>query len=48
MTTQPTGDAAGPPEVIYIIRHGEKPADPPPAGPGESPPESVAPLGVND
>jgi hypothetical protein len=48
MTTQPTGDSAGPPEVIYIIRHGEKPADPPPAGPGQSPPASAAPFGVND
>ena len=48
MTTQPTGDTAGPPKVIYIIRHGEKPADPPLAGPGQPPPVPVAPFGVND
>jgi hypothetical protein len=34
-------------EVIYIIRHGEKPADPPPAGPGQSPPAPDAPFGVD-
>jgi hypothetical protein len=34
--------------VIYIIRHGEKPADPPPAVPGQSPPAPVAPFGVDD
>jgi hypothetical protein len=48
MTQQPTGDAAPPPDVIYIIRHGEKPADPPPAGPGQSPPAPLAPFGVDD
>lgn len=36
-----------PPEIIYIIRHGEKPADPPVVGPGESPPAPVAPFGVD-
>jgi len=45
---QPTGGATAPPEVIYIVRHGEKPADPPLAGPGQSPPEPVAPFGVDD
>src|ERR1017187_8667252 len=48
MTQQPTGGAAAPPDVIYIIRHGEKPADPPPAGPGHSPPAPLAPFGVDD
>ena len=44
MTTQPTGGATAPPGVIYIIRHGEKPADPPDAGHGHSAP---APFGVD-
>ncbi len=48
MTTQPTGAAAAPPDAIYIIRHGEKPADPPPAGAGQSPPAPSAPFGVDD
>ena len=48
MSQQPAGSGAGPPQVIYIIRHGEKPADPPPAGPGQSPPAPVAPFGVDD
>ncbi len=47
MTQQPTADAA-PPEIIYIIRHGEKPADPPPAASGQSPPAPVPPFGVDD
>ena len=34
----------GPPEVIYIIRHGEKPADPEPSSNGKSP---DAPFGVD-
>jgi|ERR1035437_204938 hypothetical protein len=46
--TQPSGGAAAPPDVIYIIRHGEKPADPPTAGPGQSPPAPAAPFGVDD
>jgi len=33
MNQQPVPGASVPPEVIYIIRHGEKPADPPPAPP---------------
>ncbi len=48
MNQQPAGGATAPPEVIYIIRHGEKPADPVLAGPGQSPPAPVAPFGVND
>jgi hypothetical protein len=35
---------AAPPETIYIIRHGEKPADPDPSGHGKSP---DAPFGVD-
>ena len=38
VSQQPAGGATAPPEVIYIIRHGEKPADLPPAGPGQTPP----------
>jgi hypothetical protein len=29
MSVHPAGGSDGPPEVIYIIRHGEKPGDPP-------------------
>ena len=45
MNQQPAGGAATPPDVIYIIRHGEKPADPVFTGPGQSPPAPVAPFG---
>ncbi|MGO9503020.1 MAG: hypothetical protein ACLPUO_15925 [Streptosporangiaceae bacterium] len=48
MTQQSAGGAAAPPDVIYIIRHGEKPADPPPTAPGQPPPAPVAPFGVDD
>ncbi len=48
MSQQPAGGGAAPPQVIYIIRHGEKPADPPLADPGQSPPAPVAPFGVDD
>jgi hypothetical protein len=48
MNQQPAGGAAAPPDVIYIIRHGEKPADPVLTDPGQSPPAPVAPFGVND
>jgi hypothetical protein len=36
--------SAGPPEAIYLIRHGEKPADPDPSHHGKSP---DAPFGVD-
>ena len=36
-----------PPAVIYIIRHGEKPADLPLAGPGQPKPVPTAPFGVD-
>jgi hypothetical protein len=42
--TQP---AAAPPQTIYIIRHDEKPADPPPASPGEPAPAPGPPFGVD-
>src|SRR5215472_12484940 len=42
MSQQPVGGASAPPEVIYIIRHGEKPADPPPVDPGQPPPTPTA------
>jgi hypothetical protein len=40
--------SAAPPEIIYVIRHGEKPADPPPAAPGQSPASPGPPFGVDD
>jgi hypothetical protein len=36
-----------PPSVIYVIRHGEKPADPPPPSPGEPQPAPAAPFGID-
>ncbi|HEY6311844.1 MAG TPA: hypothetical protein VIY52_13705 [Streptosporangiaceae bacterium] len=36
-----------PPDIIYIIRHGEKPADPPPVGHGHAAPAAAAPFGVD-
>jgi hypothetical protein len=48
MTQPPTRGGTAPPDVIYIIRHGEKPADPPPVAKGKSPPAPVAPFAVND
>ena|ERR1022692_144288 len=48
MTERFAADSAGPPDVIYIIRHGEKPADPAPAGTGQAPPGPIAPFGVDD
>jgi hypothetical protein len=36
-----------PPDTIYIIRHGEKPADPPPIAPGQAAPAPAAPFGVD-
>jgi hypothetical protein len=48
VTQQSAGGPAAPPDMIYIIRHGEKPPDPPPAGHGHSSPTPVAPFGVDD
>jgi hypothetical protein len=47
MTQLPAAGLA-PPQLIYIIRHGEKPADPPPAGHGQHPPTPAPPFGVDD
>src|ERR1700721_781264 len=44
MNQHSKNSAAAPPEAIYIIRHGEKPADPEPSGHGKSP---DAPFGVD-
>ncbi len=38
---------SAPPGIIYIIRHGEKPADPPPAVPGQPVAAPVAPFGID-
>jgi hypothetical protein len=46
MSQQPA-EGTAPPEVIYIIRHGEKPADPPSVDPGQPPPTPAAPFGVD-
>lgn len=48
MSQQPVTGATAAPDVIYIIRHGEKPADPPPQAPGQPPPVAAPPFGVND
>jgi hypothetical protein len=38
MSQLPGGAASAPPNIIYIIRHGEKPADPPAVAAGQTPP----------
>jgi hypothetical protein len=48
MSQQPVTGASPPPDVIYIIRHGEKPADLPPPAPGQPPPAPAPPFGVDD
>ena len=48
MSQQPVAGATAPPDVIYIIRHGEKPADPPPQAPRQHSPAPAPPFGVND
>jgi hypothetical protein len=48
MSQQPVTGATPPPDVIYIIRHGEKPADPPSQAPRQPPPAPAPPFGVND
>ena len=47
MSQQSVPGASAPPEVIYVIRHGEKPPDPPPADPGHTPSQSAPPFGVD-
>ena len=44
MNQQANNGSGAPPEAIYIIRHGEKPADPEPSGHGKS---ADAPFGVD-
>jgi hypothetical protein len=48
MTQPPVGGTTAPPQLIYIIRHGEKPPDPPLVDPGQPSPAPVPPFGVND
>ena len=48
MSQQPVAGATAPPDVIYIIRHGEKPADPPPQALRQHSPAPAPPFGVND
>jgi hypothetical protein len=45
MSQQP--EEGAPPDIIYIIRHGEKPADPPSVAPGQTPPAPGPPFGVD-
>src|SRR5580658_8421551 len=47
MSEQPARNAVPPPEVIYLIRHGEKPADPPALAPGQAPPAPAPPFGID-
>ncbi len=47
MSQPPQAGATAPPEIIYIIRHGEKPADPPPTAAGQTPPVSGPPFGID-
>jgi hypothetical protein len=39
--------ATPPPDTIYVIRHGEKPADPPPVSARQPAPASTAPFGID-
>ena len=48
MSQQPVTGATAPPDVIYVIRHGEKPADPAPQAPGQPSPAPAPPFGVDD
>jgi hypothetical protein len=47
MTQPPQEGVTAPPSIIYIIRHGEKPADPPAGAPGQNPPASGPPFGID-
>jgi hypothetical protein len=47
MSQRAEGNATAPPDIIYIIRHGEKPADPQAVAPGQSPSASTPPFGVD-
>ena len=39
--------ATPPPDIIYVIRHGEKPADPPPVPGGQPAPAPTSPFGID-
>jgi len=47
MSKKPKGGAKAPPATIYIIRHGERPADPPSVPYGQAPPAPTAPFGID-
>jgi hypothetical protein len=47
MSEQPGANAVPPPSVIYVIRHGEKPADPPVPATGQAPPAPAPPFGID-
>jgi hypothetical protein len=47
MSQQPEQAATAPPAIIYIIRHGEKPDDPPVVASGQTPPAPDPPFGVD-
>jgi hypothetical protein len=47
MTQETASGAAGPPSIIYIIRHGEKPPDPPSVAHGAKPPIPAPPFGID-
>src|ERR1700677_2853775 len=47
MSQPPQQGATAPPDIIYIIRHGEKPADPPAVAPGQTPAAPAPPFGVD-
>jgi hypothetical protein len=47
MSQPPAGGTTPPPATIYVIRHGEKPADPPPPAPGPPPPPPGPPFGID-
>jgi hypothetical protein len=47
MNQPPGGAASAPPNIIYVIRHGEKPADPPAVAVGQTPPVPGPPFGVD-
>jgi hypothetical protein len=47
MTQGTVGDTAAPPHIIYVIRHGEKPADPPSAGPDGPAQAAGPPFGID-
>jgi broad specificity phosphatase PhoE len=47
MSPLPEQGTTASPDIIYIIRHGEKPADPPAVASGQTPPAPAPPFGVD-